>query len=624
MKIHLWIIVAVLGAAPTHQKASPCPAVLTYDEQDDSSSTWFGTMRLKSNVPLHGVFVDVLFTSEVLEFGTFLKGFSTENNIEFHMTDKTKNMRAGEVYVLKIFVRYQSDKQVPLVRHIRFNGQSICTDTKPAARTNPTARRPFTTGPTRQRTTTGWNQPNRRLTSSELEQDNPDEFPHVVQPVNAYATLSPPVEPSVYHSDSPSLHDTVSTRAINEKAVEPLSPALYPIRVAVADGAEDHTPPVDSVEPAELDTGLPIRRYSTTTRSPIPREQIWDTTLRPLTTNPRPHQSNIQYDRLAGIALNAGDDTVISNRPSTPRPVPRTTTIKPQYFAGDYAFLRKDDAGTNGPKHYINNHQQDICGTVVPKANPLVTHGSVSERGQFPWHGALYRSSLTELRYLCGATLVSARMTITAAHCVTLEKSNKPVDAKSMLLFFGKIELSKWNGVEEDAQIQTVHLPAQYNHERFFSDIAVLTLKEDVKFSNFIRPVCLWSFDDDYKTLVNKIGFVPGWGYTEHGLVSSRLSFAQMPVVAHETCIWSNRDFFSRVTSDSSFCAGFKNGTSVCNGDSGGGMVFKHNGRWYLRGVVSVSAALQDRFRCDPNHYVVFTDVAKFNKWIQNLTVTKD
>lgn len=255
----------------------------------------------------------------------------------------------------------------------------------------------------------------------------------------------------------------------------------------------------------------------------------------------------------------------------------------------------------------------------MPKANPLVTHGTVSERGQFPWHGALYRSTVTELKYLCGATLISRRASITAAHCVTLEKSSKPVDAGSLLLYFGKIDLSKWNGPEEDAQIRSIHIPAQYQHERFFNDIAVLVLKEDIKYSNFVRPVCLWNFDDDYKTLINKIGFVPGWGYNEHGLVSSRLSFAQMPVVAHETCIWSNRDFFSKVTSDTSFCAGFKNGTSVCNGDSGGGMVFKHNNLWYLRGIVSVSAALQDRFHCDSKHYVVFTDAAKFTSWIKGL-----
>lgn len=290
--------------------------------------------------------------------------------------------------------------------------------------------------------------------------------------------------------------------------------------------------------------------------------------------------------------------------------------------------------------HYINSNDEDICGSVVPKANPLVTHGSSTQHAQFPWHGALYLSSVTELRYLCGSTLIAARYVLTAAHCVALEKSRRPVEADSLLLYLGKTNLKKWNGPEQDAKINRVLIHPDYNYERFFADIALLILKQDVKFNNYIRPACLWNFDEDYKALINKVGFVPGWGYNERGLVSEDLSFAQMPVVAHETCIWSNRDFFSKVTSNTSYCAGFRNGnefvlnlrkrktssceiflstgTSVCNGDSGGGMVFKQSNRWYLRGVVSVSAALQDKITCDPNHYAVFTDVAKFLRWIKS------
>lgn len=63
-------------------------------------------------------------------------------------------------------------------------------------------------------------------------------------------------------------------------------------------------------------------------------------------------------------------------------------------------------------------------------------------------------------------------------------------------------------------------------------------------------------------------------------------------------------------------------GTSVCNGDSGGGMVFpKSNSnpqtpRWQLRGLVSISVALQNQFKCDASHFVVFTDAAKYLDWI--------
>ena len=58
-------------------------------------------------------------------------------------------------------------------------------------------------------------------------------------------------------------------------------------------------------------------------------------------------------------------------------------------------------------------------------------------------------------------------------------------------------------------------------------------------------------------------------------------------------------------------------GTSPCNGDSGGGMVFNRNGAWYLRGIVSLSVAKEGYNFCDPNHYAIFTDLSKFSDFIQ-------
>lgn len=66
-------------------------------------------------------------------------------------------------------------------------------------------------------------------------------------------------------------------------------------------------------------------------------------------------------------------------------------------------------------------------------------------------------------------------------------------------------------------------------------------------------------------------------------------------------------------------------GTSACNGDSGSGMVFQKTRPqsrtqvWQLRGIVSLSVALQNQARCNTSHYVVFTDVAKHAPWIQSV-----
>ncbi|XP_050079064.1 serine protease filzig-like [Anopheles maculipalpis] len=603
----------------SHQKTSPCPAVFSYDERDDSYDTWFGTLRLKSNVPLYGIFVDIIFSSPVLSFGTFLRQHNTDDNVHFHIMDKSYRVRAGEVVIVKFFVRYAPDRPVPLLRQIRFNGQNICTETRQI---------PAQSSGTR---ATGTNYGNPHIaSSSETEDIIADVYTPVVQPINSHVT-HPPVESHVqplYSSSSASSSrssSSVATRATDEKISYTSSPRasdVYPPRFSTDDQVEHSSHSngrVNEKDDQDADRHrVANRRITTTTYRAIAEERKWD--VQP-TQRSQSSDASRSPNRVSSVPLIAdkGFTTLAPISGTTAAPVSNQQRDRDQYFAGDYAFLQQDSSPKSPQPHYINKYEGDICGTVVPKANPLVTHGTVSERGQFPWHGALYRSTVTELKYLCGATLISRRASITAAHCVTLEKSTKPVDAGSLLLYFGKIDLGKWNGPEEDAQIRAIHIPAQYQHERFFNDIAVLVLKEDVKYSNFVRPVCLWNFDDDYKTLINKIGLVPGWGYNEHGLVSSRLSFAQMPVVAHETCIWSNRDFFSKVTSDTSFCAGFKNGTSVCNGDSGGGMVFKHNNLWYLRGIVSVSAALQDRFHCDSKHYVVFTDAAKFTSWIRSL-----
>lgn len=65
-------------------------------------------------------------------------------------------------------------------------------------------------------------------------------------------------------------------------------------------------------------------------------------------------------------------------------------------------------------------------------------------------------------------------------------------------------------------------------------------------------------------------------------------------------------------------------GTSVCNGDSGGAMTFEEHGVYYIRGIVSVSQARDDkraekRMLCDPNEYVIFTDVAQYLPWIEKV-----
>lgn len=74
---------------------------------------------------------------------------------------------------------------------------------------------------------------------------------------------------------------------------------------------------------------------------------------------------------------------------------------------------------------------------------------------------------------------------------------------------------------------------------------------------------------------------------------------------------------------------GDRNNIVPCSGDSGGGMFLRYKGgddkAWRLRGVVSVSLENEDddsEYECNIQQYVVFTDVAKFTSWIENIIRT--
>lgn len=92
-----------------------------------------------------------------------------------------------------------------------------------------------------------------------------------------------------------------------------------------------------------------------------------------------------------------------------------------------------------------------------------------------------------------------------------------------------------------------------------------------------------------------------------------------MPIRSREVCEARNPIFFEEHINDNTFCAGNLNTTSICSGDSGGGLVIKLNDGWYIRGIASLAAkATSGTFdACDLTDFVLFTDVVSFADWIE-------
>ena len=128
LQIVIKLTIVLFMICKSEQKTSPCPKVFSYNEKDDIADTWFGTLSLHTNVPLHGIFIDIIFDRTVYDFGTYFKDVTTKNNLQFHVENKTYNLNAGETLILKFYVKYQSQSKVPLLKQVRFNGQNICVD----------------------------------------------------------------------------------------------------------------------------------------------------------------------------------------------------------------------------------------------------------------------------------------------------------------------------------------------------------------------------------------------------------------------------------------------------------------------------------------------------------------
>ena len=149
---------------------------------------------------------------------------------------------------------------------------------------------------------------------------------------------------------------------------------------------------------------------------------------------------------------------------------------------------------------------------------------------------------------------------------------------------------------------------------RFSNDIAILILEEDIAFSRLIRPICL--IFDDIPTYGTQ-GTVVGWGVEPNSkqLNVKKAKKLRISITSNEECYRENTDM-GKIAWDKSFCAG-KQGEGVCKGDSGGGVFIEIDNKFYFKGLVSSSTSV-DRSGCYTGNFSLYTDVAKYTKFILN------
>ncbi|XP_059487636.1 uncharacterized protein LOC132203702 [Neocloeon triangulifer] len=274
------------------------------------------------------------------------------------------------------------------------------------------------------------------------------------------------------------------------------------------------------------------------------------------------------------------------------------------------------------------------CGRKPVITTQLIVSGDPVYRiSSHPWHAFVgtnyYDHQNFQQQDLCGGTLISDRAIVTAAHCLVAKGITvTTLDKFEVEVAMGVFNRSLPTSNESSRQIRKVKqifIHEKYNAEqKELNDIALIVVESPFDTSTeHVKPACLWNRNSSISTVAGSLGTVVGWGYTESFETSAALIMAEIPIIHHKECFKANRMFYQdKLSYCSNFCAGIINGTSVCNGDSGGGLItFNQNlRRFFLRGIVSSAKSKRlnngSKDVCDHSAYALFTDVAQYVNWI--------
>ncbi|XP_066972648.1 venom protease-like isoform X2 [Macrobrachium rosenbergii] len=248
----------------------------------------------------------------------------------------------------------------------------------------------------------------------------------------------------------------------------------------------------------------------------------------------------------------------------------------------------------------------------------IVGGQDVSPQNKYPWMVGLKTSDGFN-GYSCGATLISNRYALTAAHCLYDPLSGKPVKAKQLQVGLADHQqLSTTDditGVTRLVKVDSYIVHPEYSIRGYGEDIALVKLREpvDLTANKEIKPACLPK--DDSNTYQGYDGIVAGWGvqdYYDGSSYPDGLMEVSVPILDPK-CNGYNPSF--KITKKM-LCAGYKKGgKDACSGDSGGPLVVNENGIYTLVGVVSLGEGC-----AQPNTPGIYTRVSKYLDWIAQNT----
>ncbi|KAM3616412.1 uncharacterized protein V6R79_017500 [Siganus canaliculatus] len=247
------------------------------------------------------------------------------------------------------------------------------------------------------------------------------------------------------------------------------------------------------------------------------------------------------------------------------------------------------------------------CGRSMFKTSRIVG-GQDAEEGEFPWQVSLH---VKKYGHVCGASIISPRWLVTAAHCVQDDGRTRFSQPGTWEAYMGLHTQRNIGSKVQKRNLKQVIPHPNYNDHNFDNDIALMELESPITYSDYIRPICLPAAQHDFPT--GNTVWITGWGATrEGGFAATVLQKAQVRIINHSVC---NKLMGGQITSRM-LCAGvLSGGVDACQGDSGGPLSSPAGSRMFLAGVVSWGDGCARR-----NKPGIYTTVTKYRGWIKQTT----